>query len=71
MPKKPLNLLKTILDEDSQVTIEYNNSNAKFVLENLIIVCRLIDGNYPNYEAVIPTENPNILTIDRTQFLNS
>ena len=71
MPKKPLNLLKTIIDEDFQVTIEYNNSNAKFILENLIIVCRLIDGNYPNYEAVIPTENPNILTIDRNQFLNS
>jgi len=71
MPKKPLNLLKTIIDEDFQVTIEYNNSNAKFILENLIIVCRLIDGNYPNYEAVIPNENPNILTIDRNQFLNS
>ena len=71
MPKKPLNLLKNIIEEDFQVTIEYNNSNAKFILENLTIVCRLIDGNYPNYEAVIPNENPNILTIDRTQFLNS
>ena len=71
MPKKPLNLLKTIIDEDFEVIIEYNNSNAKFVLDNLIIICRLIDGNYPNYEAVIPKENPNVLTIDRTHFLNS
>src|SRR5690606_33593321 len=35
------------------------------------LVCRLIDGKYPNYEAVIPKENPNKLTIDRTLFLNS
>ncbi|WP_040282126.1 DNA polymerase III subunit beta [Psychroserpens damuponensis] len=72
MPKKPLNLLKGILAAtDDNVIIEYNDSNAKFTFENTILVCRLIDGKYPNYEAVIPKENPNKLTIDRTQFLNS
>lgn len=72
MPKKPLNLLKGILAaSDEQVSIEYNDSNAKFTFENSVLVCRLIDGKYPNYEAVIPKENPNKLTIDRTQFLNS
>ncbi|TXD85187.1 DNA polymerase III subunit beta [Subsaximicrobium wynnwilliamsii] len=72
MPKKPLNLLKGILAaSDEAVTIEYNDSNAKFTFENSVLVCRLIDGKYPNYEAVIPKENPNKLTIDRTQFLNS
>ena len=72
MPKKPLNLLKGILSaSDEDVTIEYNDSNAKFSFENVELICRLIDGKYPNYEAVIPKENPNKLTIDRTQFLNS
>jgi DNA polymerase-3 subunit beta len=72
MPKKPLNLLKGILAaSDEDVTIEYNDSNAKFTFENSELICRLIDGKYPNYEAVIPKENPNKLTIDRTQFLNS
>ncbi len=72
MPKKPLNLLKGILaGSDDAVTIEYNDSNAKFTFENSVLICRLIDGKYPNYEAVIPKENPNKLTIDRTQFLNS
>jgi DNA polymerase-3 subunit beta len=72
MPKKPLNLLKTILsDKEFEIEVEYNNSNAKFVLQDTTIICRLIDGNYPNYEAVIPKENPNVLTIDRLQFLNS
>jgi len=72
MPKKPLNLLKGILAaNDDAVTIEYNDSNAKFTFENSVLICRLIDGKYPNYEAVIPKENPNKLTIDRTQFLNS
>jgi DNA polymerase-3 subunit beta len=72
MPKKPLNLLKGILAaSDEDVSIEYNDSNAKFTFENVELICRLIDGKYPNYEAVIPKENPNKLTINRTQFLNS
>ncbi|EGV42326.1 DNA polymerase III subunit beta [Bizionia argentinensis JUB59] len=72
MPKKPLNLLKGILaSSDDDVKIEYNDSNAKFTFENVELICRLIDGKYPNYEAVIPKENPNKLVINRNQFLNS
>jgi DNA polymerase-3 subunit beta len=72
MPKKPLNLLKGILAaSEEEVTIEYNDSNAKFTFENKKLICLLIDGKYPNYEAVIPKENPNKLNIQRTQFLSS
>lgn len=72
MPKKPLNLLKGILaGSEADVLIEYNESNAKFTFEDTTLICRLIDGKYPNYEAVIPKENPNKLIIDRTQFLSS
>jgi len=72
MPKKPLNLLKGILaTSDSDVLIEYNDSNAKFSFDDVELVCRLIDGKYPNYEAVIPKENPNKLSIDRSLFLSS
>ncbi|MDG1063456.1 MAG: DNA polymerase III subunit beta [Flavobacteriaceae bacterium] len=72
MPKKPLNLLKGILaGSEESVTIEYNESNAKFNFGHMTMICRLIDGKYPNYEAVIPKENPNRLTIDRNLFLNS
>ena len=72
MPKKPLNLLKGILStSDDEIAVEYNENNAKFTFDNVELVCRLIDGKYPNYEAVIPKENPNRLTIDRNQFLNS
>ena len=72
MPKKPLTLLKSILATTSEdVTIEYNDSNAKFTFDNSVLICRLIDGKYPNYDAVIPKENPNKLTLDRGSFLNS
>lgn len=72
MPKKPLNLLKGILSgSESEVLIEYNDSNAKFTFDETQLICRLIDGKYPNYEAVIPKENPNKLTIERNQFLSS
>lgn len=71
LPKKPLNLLKSNLKGDEEVSLEYNDSNAVFTFSDIVLVCRLIDGKYPNYEAVIPKENPNVLTIDRLQFLSS
>jgi len=71
LPKKPLNMLKANLTGDEEITLEYNQSNAVFTFNDLVLVCRLIDGKYPNYEAVIPKENPNVLTIDRMQLLNS
>ena len=72
MPKKPLNILKNILGtSDAEIKIEYNASNAAFSFDNYVLMCRLIDGKYPNYEAVIPKENPNKLMIDRSQFLSS
>lgn len=71
LPKKPLNLLKSNLKGDEEILIEYTSSNAIFTFNNIVLLCRLIDGKYPNYEAVIPKENPNILTVDRAQFLGS
>ncbi len=71
MPKKPLQLLKGVLSGEENVTIEYNDANAQFSFENFVLICRLIDGKYPNYEAVIPKENPNKLSVDRASFQNS
>lgn len=72
LPKKPLNLLKNVLTSvDTPVRIEYNEMNAFFAADGVQLVCRLIEGKYPNYEAVIPKTNPNKLTIDRLAFLNS
>lgn len=72
LPKKPLNQLKNVLPyNDDKVTIEYNQTNASFTFNNINLVCRLIDGKYPNYEAVIPVENPNRLIVNRIQLANS
>lgn len=74
LPKKPLNLIKNILlsyKEDSDILMEYNIKNVSFIFENYSVVCRLIEGKYPNYEAAIPKENPNKLIIERVGFLNS
>lgn len=72
MPKKPLNLLKNVLaSEETEVSVTYNDTNAEFRFGDVTLTCRLIDGRYPNYEAVIPKENPNSLTINRQAFLNS
>ena len=72
IPKKPLQLLKNTINElDEIVNIDYNKTNVIFSLQNMQIYCRLIDGNYPNYNAVIPKENPNILNVERSILLNS
>ena len=71
LPSKPLNLLKNCLSSNSETKIEYNQNNAFFTIGELHLVCRLVEGKYPNYEAVIPKENPNKLTIDRGLLLNS
>ena len=71
LPKKALNLLKSSLPtEDVSVNIEYNATNSFFSFNNINLICRLIDEKYPDYEAVIPVNNPNKLTIDRSLFLS-
>nr|WP_294894292.1 DNA polymerase III subunit beta [uncultured Pedobacter sp.] len=71
LPRKALNLLKSSLpSEDLNVSIEYNSTSAFFKFANINLICRLIDERYPDYEAVIPQNNPNKLTLDRALFLN-
>ncbi len=72
LPKKPLNQLRHILaQDDAPVRIDYSDTNARFSFKNIIMTCRLIEGRYPNYSAVIPSNNPNKMTVDRQPFLNS
>ncbi len=72
MPKKPLNILKNIFSGlATDVTITFNRTNARFEADDIVLICRLIDGKYPNYEAVIPKDNPNQLLIDRLSFMSS
>jgi DNA polymerase-3 subunit beta len=72
LPKKPLNMLKNNLGAaGGNVQVEYNTTNAQFVFGSSRLICRLIDGKYPNYDAVIPKVNPNKLTIDSSAFLGS
>ena len=73
LPKKPITQLKNILagDTSGKVKVQFNQTNASFEHNNVLLICRLIEGRYPNYEAVIPTTNPNRLTIDRVALLNA
>lgn len=72
IPKKPIILLMaSLIGKDEDVKIRYNYTNISFVLEDTVMTCRLIDAKYPNYEAVIPKENPNTLEISRAELLSS
>ncbi len=72
LPKKPANLLRGILlKEDDAVKVRFDKKNVVFALKNSTLVCRLIEGVYPNYNAVIPAANPNKMIVDRVEFLNA
>lgn len=72
LPKKPAMLLRNVLDKDSgDVVIKFNSSSAEIQFAEGKLSCRLIEGNYPNYNAAIPNDNPNELTIDRKSLLSA
>ena len=66
LAKKPASLLRNILSKDStMVEVKFDDRNAEVHFPNGMLSCRLIEGNYPNYESVIPQDNPNQITLDR------
>ena len=72
VPKRALGILCGVLQgRDVPVAIEYNNINVVFSFDNVKMTCRLIDGKYPDYAAVIPTENPNRMIVGREELLKS
>lgn len=72
LPKKPLNFLKNIAQAVDETTkIKFDKQYIFFGFENFSLTCKLIDAKYPNYEAVIPKDNPNKLVIDRMSFLRT
>ncbi len=72
LPKKPASLLRNILPKETNpVQVEFDEKNAFFTLSNYKLICRLVEGNYPSYNSVIPKTNPNKLTIDRIELYNT
>lgn len=72
LPKKPAGLLKNLLPkEEFDVKVEFDDKNAFVTMSNYKLICRLVEGNYPSYNSVIPTNNPNKMNIDRLNFLNT
>ena len=72
LPKKPASLLKGVLTKQGgDVVIRFDERNAEINYEEGIIICRLIEGRYPNYNSVIPQSNPNQLTVDRMGLLSA
>jgi len=72
LPKKPANMLKNILPkENGEVEIRFDSKNAHFKLANYTMICRQVEGRFPNYNGVIPKSNPYKIIIDRVTLLNA
>jgi DNA polymerase-3 subunit beta len=72
LPKKPATMLKNILPkENGEVEIHFDSKNAHFKLANYTMICRQVEGRFPNYNGVIPKANPYKIIIDRVTLLNA
>lgn len=74
LPKKPLSHLKGILNgvsEDVHVEYSQDDNHISFSFDNFVLYSSLKEGKYPNYENVIPKDNPNSLVVSREDFLKS
>lgn len=72
LPKKPATLLKNVLGKEAgDVVIKFDDRTAEISFADGTLTCRLIEGRYPNYNSVIPQNNPNQLTIDRRSFIGA
>ena len=65
-------ITKFIEDKEcNRVSISYNDKNAIFTSERFTMVCRLIEGNYPNYRAVIQTGSDKKIIVDKTTLIDA
>lgn len=72
LPAKPANILKGIISkDDADIKIEFDSRGATFEFGDYLLSCLFINGNYPNYNRVIPQENPFEMTIDRVSLLTA
>ena len=72
LPKKPATLLKNVLSRDGgDVVIRFDDRSADISFAEGNLSCRLIEGKYPNYNSVIPQDNPNQVTIDRKSLIGA
>ena len=72
LPKKPANLLKSLLPKETgAVELKFDENNAYITMQNYTMVCRFVEGRYPNYNSVIPQNNPNHVTLDRLTLFNA
>lgn len=72
LPKKPANLLKSLLPKETgTVELKFDENNAYVTMQNYTMVCRFVEGRYPNYNSVIPQNNPNYVILDRLTLFNA
>ena len=72
LPKKPTTILKNLLPKEAgDVTLKFNTRNAYITMDSTRLICRLIEGRYPNYNSVIPQNNPYQATVDRLTLLSA
>ena len=71
LPKKVASILKSVLQKDTTITLTFDNEKGQVHAEEFDMFFRLVEGRYPNYNGVIPTNNPYVATVDRGSLISA
>lgn len=76
VPAKAVNELGRLLSDKGEIEIRYTDNQASFTLKDekgfsILIISKLIEGNYPNYRQVIPAETKERIALQREEFLHA
>lgn len=69
LPIKPATIIKSMFDNEEPVNILISEKTARFANDTFVLNCSLINNRYPDYNRVIPKDNPNHLIVDRSAIL--
>lgn len=71
MPTKPAQVLKNVLPRDTEVRISIDDKRALLETAEITFSCQLLKGAFPNYNRVVPENNPYTMTVDTNSFLSA
>jgi DNA polymerase-3 subunit beta len=72
LPAKSANIIRSLIKKDDvDVKLSYDTKGGTFEFGDYLLSTLFINGNYPDYNRVIPQDNPFVLTVDRVSLINA
>lgn len=71
IPSKPSNVIRNVFAKEEVLNFTMTSKSARIESDRFTFQCTFLNGSFPDYERVLRSNNPNILTVDRVALLNA